>query len=62
MLTIETLFSAFQVKAIVGLEPGKQLAELSHHGFERKRPTCATGTKLASRPFTRHEGTSLGAE
>lgn len=62
MLTIGTPFSAFQVKAVVGLEPGKQLAELSDHGFERKWPIRAGGTKLGSRPFTRYEGTPLGAE
>jgi hypothetical protein len=61
MLTIRSVFSAFQVKAIVGLEPGKQCAELSDRGFERKRPTRMR-TKLPQRPFTSQGGYStLGA-
>jgi hypothetical protein len=54
MLTIGTLFSVFQVEAIVGPEPGKQLVELSHRGFERKWSARGVGTKLPSRPFTTH--------
>ena len=61
MSTIGTLSSAFQVKTSAGLRPDKQFAELSDRSFERKWPSHAKGTKLASRPFTRGTTTPLAA-
>ena len=59
MWTIGTLFSAFQLEAITGLEPGN--AELSDHSLERKWPSRATRTNLSSCSFTRRRGERLGA-
>jgi hypothetical protein len=60
MLPIGTCFSAFQVKAVAGLEPGKS-AELSGHRLEGKSPTHRRETQLASRLLTRGTATPLAA-
>jgi len=60
MVTIGTVFSAFQLEAVSGFEPGKS-AELSGHRLHGKSPTHGRGTKLASRPFTRGTATPLAA-
>jgi hypothetical protein len=60
MWTIGTVFSAFQVKAAVGPDPGK-CVELSYQQLEGKSPIHGRRTELASHPFTRGTVTLLAA-